>query len=71
LRRPTAGVPWNQVESLQGSDTDVTVKERIQESSISVVESDFANDRETIAALRRRTHPPKPARKFWRRRLAA
>jgi hypothetical protein len=50
----------------------VTVKERIRESSISVVESDFANDRETIAAMKRRTHPPKPAgRKFWRRKPAA
>jgi hypothetical protein len=50
----------------------MTVQERIRESSLSVVESDFANDRETIDALKRRTHPPKPAiRRFWRRKPTA
>jgi hypothetical protein len=50
----------------------VTVKERIRESSISVVESDFVDDRETIAAMKRRTNPPKRVgRKFWRRKLTA
>jgi hypothetical protein len=46
----------------------VTVKERIQESAVSVVESDFAHDRETIEALRRRTRPPKPVTRKLRRR---
>ena len=46
----------------------MTVKERIQESAVSVVESDFAHDRETITALRRRTRQPKAARKLRRRK---
>jgi hypothetical protein len=50
----------------------MTVQQRIRESGLSVIESDFANDRETIHALKRRTHPPKPAtRRFWRRKPAA
>ena len=46
----------------------MTVKERIRESAVSVVESDFAHDRETIAALRRRTRSPKPVTRKLRRR---
>jgi hypothetical protein len=50
----------------------MTVKERIQESAVSVVESDFAHDHETIAGLRRRIHPPKRAsRRLWRRKTTA
>jgi hypothetical protein len=49
----------------------MTVKELIQQSSVSVMESDFAHDRETIAELRRRTHPPKPATRKLRRRKSS
>jgi hypothetical protein len=50
----------------------MTVKERIRQSSISVVESDFLDDDETIAALKRRTRRPKhPGRRRWRRKPAA
>lgn len=49
-------------------DGQVTVKERMRESAVSVLESDFAHDHETIAALRRRTHPPKPVTRKLRRR---
>ena len=50
----------------------MTVKERVRESALSVVESDFADERETIAGLKRRKHPPKqPARKLPRRKRTA
>jgi hypothetical protein len=50
----------------------MTVKERVRESAISVVESDFADEHETIAGLKRRKHPPKPpVRKPRRRRKPA
>jgi hypothetical protein len=50
----------------------MTVRERIRQSALSVVESDFADDRETIAGLRRRIHPPKPpVRRLRRRRQSA
>jgi hypothetical protein len=50
----------------------MTVKERVRESALSVVESDFTDERETIAGLKRRKHPPKrPARKLRRRKPAA
>ncbi len=48
----------------------MTVRQRIQESAVSVVASDFANDAETIAGLRKRTHAPKPGMwKAGRRKL--
>jgi hypothetical protein len=46
----------------------MTVRERVRQSALSVVESDFADDRETIAGLRRRIHPPKPPVRKLRRR---
>jgi hypothetical protein len=46
----------------------MTVKERVRESAISVVESDFADEHETIAGLKRRKHPPKPPTRRRRRR---
>jgi len=50
----------------------MTVKERIHQSAVSVVESDFAHDDETVAAWRRRNHPRKPQyRRFRRRKPAA
>lgn len=50
----------------------MTFKERVRESAISVVESDFADEHETIAGLKRRKHPPKaPVRKRRRRKPAA
>jgi hypothetical protein len=63
-----AGRPVVSTERLANVDGQVTVKERIQESAVSVMESDFAHDRETIEALRRRTHPPKPVTRKLRRR---
>jgi hypothetical protein len=56
---------------VRGTLEPVTVNERIRQSSISVVESDFAHDDETIAALKRRTRRPKPAgRRLGRRKPA-
>jgi hypothetical protein len=50
----------------------MTVKERVRESALSVVESDFADEHETIAALKRRKRPPKQsARKLPRRKRTA
>jgi hypothetical protein len=50
----------------------MTVSERVRQSALSVVESDFANEHETIAGRRRRIHPPKPpARKLRRRKQNA
>jgi hypothetical protein len=50
----------------------MNVKERILQTAVSVVESDFADDHETVAAWRRRVHPPRPqVRRFRRRRPAA
>jgi len=46
----------------------VTVKERVRESALSVVESDFADEHETIAGLKKRKHPPKPPARKLRRR---
>jgi hypothetical protein len=47
----------------------MTVKERVREAALSVVESDFADENETIAGLKRRKHPRKPpARKLRRRK---
>jgi hypothetical protein len=50
----------------------VTVKELIRQSAVSVVESDFAHDDETIAAMKRRTRRPKPVhRRLGRRKPTA
>jgi hypothetical protein len=49
----------------------MTVKERVRESALSVVESDFADEHETIAGLKRRKHPPKPPVRRRRRRKPA
>jgi hypothetical protein len=46
----------------------VTVKERVRESALSVVESDFADEHETIAGLKKRKRPPKPPARKLRRR---
>jgi hypothetical protein len=62
------GRPVVSTEPVATVDGQVTVKERIRESAVSVVESDFAHDRETIAALRRRTRSPKPVTRKLRRR---
>jgi hypothetical protein len=49
----------------------MSVKERVLQTSISVLESDFADDHETVVAWRRRTHPPKPQLRRFRRRKPA
>jgi hypothetical protein len=46
----------------------MTVKERVREAAISVVESDFADEHETIAGLKKRKRPPKPPARKLRRR---
>jgi hypothetical protein len=49
----------------------MNIQERIRQSAVSVVESDFASDQETISGLKRRRHPPKPPGRKLRRRPRA
>jgi hypothetical protein len=46
----------------------MTFQELNRQSAVSVLESDFAHERETIAGLKRRIHPPKPPARRLRRR---
>jgi hypothetical protein len=48
----------------------VTVKELNRQSAVSIVESDFAHDDETIAAMKRRTRGPKRSSRLRLRRKA-